>query len=285
MAEEKLKKRGLGMGLSALLGADSGSFGAEPRGSRSVPIEFLRPSPLQPRRSFDTAELEALAGSIRDKGVLQPLLVRPSPQGAPGYEIVAGERRWRAAQQAGLHEVPVVVRELGDAETLELALVENVQRADLNPIDEACALRRLGDEFGHTQEALAQLVGKSRSHIANTLRLLALPAPVREMVEAGTLSAGHARALIGARDAERLALAVVEGGLSVRATEDLVRRAPAPTPRRNGEHRDADTADLENRLSQSLGLRVGIRSRGTGGRLIIHWRDHAQLDGLLSRLR
>lgn len=285
MAEDKLKKRGLGMGLSALLGTDAASFAAEQRGSRSVPIEFLRPSPLQPRRSFDAAELEALADSIRDKGVLQPLLVRPAPQGAPGYEIVAGERRWRAAQRAGLHEVPVVVRELGDGETLELALVENVQRADLNPIDEAGALRRLGDEFGHTQDALAQLVGKSRSHIANTLRLLALPGPVRAMVEAGKLSAGHARALIGVRDAETLALAVVEDGLSVRATEELARRVPASTGRRNGASPDADVADLENRLSQSLGLRVGIRAQGAGGRLTIHWRDHAQLDGLLSRLR
>ena len=204
--------------------------------SQNVPIEFLRPSPLQPRRRFDEAELEALADSIRERGILQPLLVRPAASGAAGYEIVAGERRWRAAQRAGLHEVPAVVRELSDQETLELALVENLQRADLSPLEEAQAFRRLIDEFGHTQEELATGVGKSRSHVANTLRLLALPAAVQALVEDGSLTAGHARALIGCADAERLARAVIERGLNVRETEALVRRETArPRPaRRDG---------------------------------------------------
>ena len=279
------RRRGLGMGLSSLLGADPASFGADEQLPRTVPIEFLRPSPLQPRRRFDEAELAALTESVRDKGVLQPLLVRPAAGGPAGYEIVAGERRWRAAQRAGLHEVPVVVRALADRETLELALVENVQRADLDPIEEAEALRRLQDDFGRTQEALAGLVGKSRSHVANTLRLLALPASVRELLVSGALTAGHARALLAARAPETIALEVTGKGLSVRATEVLVRREGSRAVANTATSPDPDVTELEERLTRSLGLRVGINQKGAGGTLTIRWSDHSQLDGLLTRLR
>ena len=221
------RRRGLGMGLSTLLGGGTDAYAAEEpaAASRNVPIEFLSPSPLQPRRRFDQAELETLAESIRERGILQPLLVRPGTSGAAGYEIVAGERRWRAAQLAGLHEVPAVVRELSDQETLELALIENLQRSDLSALDEARAYRRLTEDFAHTQEVIADAVGKSRSHVANTLRLLTLSPPVQELVEAGSLTAGHARALVGIADAERLAEVIVERGLSVRETEALASQA------------------------------------------------------------
>ncbi|MFO1069579.1 MAG: ParB/RepB/Spo0J family partition protein [Geminicoccaceae bacterium] len=281
------RRRGLGMGLSALLGEApdflaGGDPGAVPgRASRIVPVELLHPSALQPRRRFAEAELEALAASIRDKGLLQPLLVRPLPDPAAGFEIVAGERRWRAAQRAGLHEVPVVVRALADAETLELALIENLQRADLTPFEEGEAFRRLIDEFGHRQEDLARALGRSRSHVANTMRLLALPPAIRGMVEDGTLSAGHARALLGARDAERLAIQVMAKGLNVRQTEALVRRE-ARTPR--GVRPDPDIAALERDLSQRLGLRVAIRRSGHGGTLTLRFSRASQLEDILRRL-
>jgi ParB family chromosome partitioning protein len=282
------------------LGTDDGQdiqVASERGGGRAavpqrVPVEFLRPSPVQPRRHFGEEELEALAASLREHGVLQPLRVRPAARGGAGYEIVAGERRWRAAQRAGLHEVPVVVRELGDREALELALVENVQRADLSPLEEAEAFRRLIDEFGHTQEVLAEAVGKSRSHVANTLRLLGLPPALREMLGDGRLTAGHARALLGSAEPERVAALVAEKDLNVRQTEELVRREaeqrPAPAPRAGGrEERSADVADLERQLTASLGLEVGMRSRGRGrgGVLTIRWRDEDQLSLLLGRLR
>lgn len=289
MAETRTaRRRGLGMGLSSLLGPDPEMWRAGPAGedgsSRAVPIEFLRPSPLQPRRTFGAEEMEALTRSIAEKGVLQPLLARPARHGAPGYEIVAGERRWRAAQRAGLHEVPVVVRELADGEVLELALVENVQRADLSPIEEAEALRRLTEEFGHTQEALASLVGKSRSHIANTLRLLALPAALRELVEERKLSAGHARALLTTRRPEALAHEVVNRGLSVRETERLVRVEADGKRPRGARPVDPDLARLEERLARSLGLEVAIRTRAAGGTVSIRFRRHEQLDAVLARL-
>jgi ParB family chromosome partitioning protein len=277
------RRRGLGMGLSALLGEPEPSVQPGEAGAQRVPIELLRPSPLQPRRHFAEDELEALASSVREHGVLQPLLVRPAPQGAPGYEIVAGERRWRAAQRAGVHEVPVIVRELGDRAALELALVENVQRADLAPLEEAEAFRRLIEEFGHTQDALAEVVGKSRSHIANTLRLLGLPPALRAMLGDGRLTAGHARALLPAREPERLAAIVVEKGLSVRQTEDLVRREAA-APRARPEP-SPDIADLERQLTARTGLEVGLKSRGKGGVMTIRWRDEDQLSYLLERLR
>jgi ParB family transcriptional regulator, chromosome partitioning protein len=277
------RRRGLGMGLSALLGDPEPSPPAGEAGAQRVPIELLRPSPLQPRRHFAEDELDALASSVREHGVLQPLLVRPAPQGSPGYEIVAGERRWRAAQRAGVHEVPVVVRELGDRAALELALVENVQRADLAPLEEAEAFHRLIDEFGHTQEALAEVVGKSRSHIANTLRLLGLPPVLRAMLGDGRLTAGHARALLPAREPERLAAIVVDKGLNVRQTEDLVRHEAA-APRAKPEP-SPDIADLERQLTARTGLEVGLKSRGKGGVMTIHWRDEDQLSYLLERLR
>ena len=276
------------MGLSTLLGGGDAYAAETPlSASRNVPIEFLRPSPLQPRRLFDQGELETLAESIRERGILQPLLVRPGTSGAAGYEIVAGERRWRAAQLAGLHELPVVVRELSDRVTLELALVENLQRSDLSALDEARAYRRLTEEFAHTQEAVADAVGKSRSHVANTLRLLTLPPAVQELVEAGSLSAGHARALVGNPDAERLAQTVIERGLSVREAEALAdaagarRERGAPAARRE----DANATELAAQLTQSLGLEVAIKAKRQGGLLTIRYSDPAQLDGLLSRLR
>lgn len=283
------RRRGLGMGLSALLGDDAGNFAGAGRArppSQMVPIELLQASPLQPRRRFDEAELGALADSIRERGILQPLLLRPCGDGAASYEIVAGERRWRAAQRAGLHEVPAVVRELSDRDTLELALIENLQRADLSALDEAQAFRRLVDEFGHTHDELAATIGKSRSHVANTLRLLLLPPAVQALVDDGRLSAGHARALIGHAEAERLAALVVDGGLSVRETEELVRREAARPRRTRGGDGAADphVKEVEDRLTSSLGLEVGIRAKGKGGLLTIRYHDLDQLDGLIRRL-
>lgn len=281
-------RRGLGMGLSALLGSSPEELAAEaPAASQKVPIEFLQPSALQPRRRFDEAELEALAQSIRERGVLQPLLVRPVTGGAAAYEIVAGERRWRAAQRAGLHDVPVLVRDLSDLETLELALIENLQRSDLSPLDEAHAYRRLMKEFGHTQEVLAEAVGKSRSHVANTLRLLALPAGVQELLEEGRLSAGHARALLTSQAPEKLAQLVVDRGLSVRDTEALVRQeARLARPRaRVSSQGDPNAAELSRQLTTRLGLQVGIRSQGKGGILTIRYSDLEQLEGLITRLQ
>jgi ParB family chromosome partitioning protein len=283
------RRRGLGMGLSALLGGgdDGGAVGTVPgegRTPRQLPIEFLRPSRVQPRRLFDSAELAGLADSIRAKGVMQPLLVRRcTPDRENAYEIVAGERRWRAAQMAGVHELPVVVCQLSDREALEVALLENVQRQDLTPLEEAEGYRRLIDEFGHTQEALATTVGKSRSHVANLMRLLALPEAVRTRLEAGQLSAGHARALLPAGDAACLAELVVRDGLNVRQTEALVRAETKRKPRSTPVV-DADTRALERDLSNRLGVRVSLRTRGAGGTLTIAYRSLEQLDGLLKRL-
>jgi ParB family chromosome partitioning protein len=283
------RRRGLGMGLSALLGESAEAYAPDAlrSGSQTVPIEFLRPSPLQPRRRFDEAELDALARSIRERGVLQPLLVRPGGSGPAGYEIVAGERRWRAAQRAGLPEVPVVVKELSDRETLELALVENLQRADLSPLEEARAFRRLTEDYAHTQEDVAEAVGKSRSHVANTLRLLALPPSVQELVESGGLSAGHARALIGCAAAESLARTVIERDLSVRETEALVRHEAKRRKRRaaTATMSDPNIQELVRRLTEHLGLEVGIKAQGKGGLLTIRYRDLEQLDGLVQRLQ
>jgi ParB family chromosome partitioning protein len=276
------RRRGLGMGLSALLGNASDLAGAE--GVRTVPIEFLRPSALQPRRYFGEAELAALTESIRAKGVLQPLLVRRLPDGDEQYEIVAGERRWRAAQLAGCHELPVVVYALSDREALELALLENVQRQDLTPLEEADGYRRLIEEFGHTQEELARTLGKSRSHIANLIRLLALPAPVRALLESGQLSAGHARALLGARDPAPLARQVIARGLNVRQTEALVRNERQTVRPNRPRPRDADAMALERDLSSRLGLPVRLEPRGSGGTLSIAYRSLEQLDELIRRL-
>jgi ParB family transcriptional regulator, chromosome partitioning protein len=276
------RKRGLGMGLSALLGGTSDLVGAE--GVRIVPIEFLRPSALQPRRYFGEDELAALTESIRAKGVMQPLLVRRVPDADEQYEIVAGERRWRAAQIAGCHELPVVVYALSDREALELALLENVQRQDLTPLEEADGYRRLIEEFGHTQEELARTLGKSRSHIANLIRLLGLPVPLRAMLEGGQLSAGHARALLGARDPAPLARQVVARGLNVRQTEALVRHERRTPKLSSAKPRDANRLAVERDLSSRLGLRVRLQPRGNGGTLSIAYRSLDQLDELIRRL-
>ena len=276
----------LGRGLAALFGEAGGSVPSGGAASaRVVPIEAIRPSPFQPRRHFTEAELEALAQSIREKGILQPLLVRPSPDAGSEYELVAGERRWRAAQRVGLHEVPVTVREVADSEALEIALVENLQREDLSPLDEAEAYSRLARDFGRNQGAIAEAVGKSRSHVANMIRLLALPEPVRRQLEEGALTMGHARALLGAADPAGLAAEVVRRGLNVRATELLVRRRggtpPVPMPRQ----RDADTVVLERELGAHLGLRVSLSARARGGTLSVHYASLDQLDRVVSILR
>jgi ParB family chromosome partitioning protein len=281
---ERAKRQQLGRGLAVLFGETESGLRAELAAQRRVPIELVRPSAFQPRRRFADAELDALAQSIREKGILQPLLVRPLSGEEAAFELVAGERRWRAAQRVGMHEVPVIVRVLADSEVLEIALVENLQREDLSPLEEAEAYSRLVAEFGRTHASLAEAVGKSRSHVANTLRLLSLPAPVRRRLEDGVLSAGHARALLAAADPEGLAQEVVRRGLNVRATERLVqRRAGIPRPRR--PIRDADTMALERELGARLGLRVTLERKQRGGALTLHYASLDQLDRVLGLLR
>ena len=279
---ERATRRQLGRGLAALFGEAEGDAVVESMPQRRVPIELIRPGALQPRRRFAEVELEALAQSIREKGILQPLLVRPLSEEEADFELVAGERRWRAAQRVGLHEVPVIIRRITDSEALEIALVENLQREDLSPLEEAEAYSRLMDEFGRTQASLAEAVGKSRSHVANTMRLLSLPAPVRRQLDEGELSAGHARALLAAADPAALAIEVVRRGLNVRATERLVqRRAEAP----QRQIRDADTLALERELGAVLGLRVRLEPKKRGGSLTLHYASLDQLDRVLRLLR
>ena len=294
---QRARRQPLGRGLAALFG-ETGTVVAIPAAPRRiagemVPIEAIRPSPLQPRRRFAEAELDGLAQSIREKGIVQPLLVRPvaddgadpgSRSGA-GFELVAGERRWRAAQLVGLHEVPVVVRPLADSEVIEIALVENLQREDLSPLEEAEAYNRLVREFGRSQEGLAEAVGKSRSHVANTLRLLGLPAAVRQSLEDGALSAGHARALLGATDPAALAAEVMRRGLNVRATENLVKRRASQRPPAPPPVRSADMLALERDLATRLGLRVALSPKRRGGTLTLHYASHEQLDLVLALLR
>ncbi|MES2046290.1 MAG: ParB/RepB/Spo0J family partition protein [Pseudomonadota bacterium] len=251
-------------------------------GVRTLPVGSLTPHPGQPRRHFNDAALDELAASIGARGLIQPIVVRPHGK---GYQIVAGERRWRAAQRARLHEVPVIVRDFDDAATLEVALVENIQRQDLNAIEEAEAYHRLIDDFGHTQDALGKLVHKSRSHIANLLRLLELPKSVQDKVMDGSLTMGHARALIGAPDVENLADQVVTRGLSVRDTERLARNAKPDTRSRSGEGgRDADLAALEHQLGDLLGLSVRITHGPKGGSLTLSYSTLDQLDMVCQRL-
>ncbi len=288
--------RKLGRGLSALLGDDPGDPPpveppAAPADARAglvrLPIEFLEPSPLQPRRIFNEEDLDSLIESVRQRGILQPILVRPSGKADGRYEIVAGERRWRAAQYAKLHEVPALIQDLSDVGVLEVALVENVQRADLTPVEEAEGYRRLIDEFGHTQETLANVVGKSRSHIANTLRLMTLPDSVRKHLAEGRLTAGHARALIGLSAAARLADKVVKRGLSVRQTEKLAQKERMPPSEPRAEQtasKDSDTIALERMLSDVLGLKVDIAFGKNGGRVTIDYRTLEQLDEIIRRL-
>ena len=281
---ERARRLPLGRGLAALFGETDNVRPADHELQRRVPVERIRPGTFQPRQRFAEAELDALAQSIREKGILQPLLVRPVAEEEADFELVAGERRWRAAQRVGLHEVPVIVRTLADSEALEIALVENLQREDLSPLEEAEAYSRLMEEFGRTQGSLAEAVGKSRSHVANTLRLLTLPEQVRRRLDDGELSAGHARALLAAPDPAALATEVIRRGLNVRATEKLVqRRSAMPPPKRRP--RDADSLALERELGIRLGLRVTITQRRRGGALTLHYASLDQLDRVLSLLR
>lgn len=278
----------LGRGLAALIGdmpVVAGPRVAETGGVKRLPVDFVIANRSNPRRSFNETQLEELTQSIREKGVMQPLLVRPSDD--PNiFELIAGERRWRAAQRAGLHEVPVIIRDVDDREALELAIIENVQRADLNPVEEAQGYEQLLEQFGYTQNDLAQVIGKSRSHVANTLRLMKLPTDVREMLASGQLTAGHARTLITADDPLGLARRIVGEGLSVRQAEalqqaDQGRSKPAPKP---SAQKDADTLALEKRLSDQLGLKVAISHGEDGGKLEIRYKTLEQLDGVCDKL-
>jgi ParB family chromosome partitioning protein len=289
MMDNKSDRKALGRGLSALM-ADMNldvtqSLTVKPAlPDISLPIESITPNPDQPRRSFDTDALRELAESIRQKGIIQPLIVRP--KGDNKYEIVAGERRWRAAQIANLHSLPVIIRNISDSEMLEIAIIENIQRADLNAIDEAQAYRQLMDRFGHTQEKIAESLSRSRSHIANMLRLLTLPDSVQNMVRSGTLTAGHARALIGKPDAQELANQIANKGLSVRAVEGLTRRPPGDRAKSvHINNSDADTKALEADLSANLKTSVSIRHDPMGhGVLSIGYANLDQLDALCRAL-
>ncbi|MDE0932629.1 MAG: ParB/RepB/Spo0J family partition protein [Novosphingopyxis baekryungensis] len=290
------KKRGLGRGLDSLLGdairdrpSNDTPVAPDQSSVRLLPIADLKPHPDQPRRHFSQTALEELAQSIRERGIIQPIVVRPAPSGK-GYQIVAGERRWRAAQRAAMHEIPAIIRDFGDSETLEIALIENVQREDLNPIEEAEAYHRLTEDFGHSQKALAALVDKSRSHVANLMRLLDLPNTVRALMLENRLQMGHARALIGYDDAEGLAHRIERDGLTVRDVEKIVRqskggaeprrRASTASPRSD----DPDIKALETQLSDLLGLDVAIASEGSSGRMTIRYGSLDQLDMLCQRL-
>ena len=274
----------LGSGLSTLIPDAPAADRASPTGGRAIPVDRLVPGRFQPRRRFGEPALNALARSIRAHGVLQPLLVRPVAEDPARYEIVAGERRWLAARRAGLAEVPAVVSDLDDRGAMEAALAENIQRNALTPIEEAEGYKRLLEEFGCTQERLSTVVGRSRPHIANTLRLLTLPEHVRNLVDDRTLSAGHARALLAAPDPVRLANRVVAEGMSVRRIERLVSGQQDTRRRRTGA-KDADVLALEQELADSLGLRVSVAQKGDGGSLTLHYRSLDQLDDLLGRLR
>lgn len=295
MVDKKNKTRGLGRGLSALM-SDVNQEIAPPasqsprRPDFFVPVEQVRPNPDQPRRAFNKDALDELAASISEKGVIQPLIVRKHPTDPDAYEIVAGERRWRASQIAQLHEIPVVVREYSDTEVLEVAIIENIQRADLNPIDEGAGYRQLMQKFGHTQEQLSSVLGKSRSHIANLMRLLNLPDGVRAYLIEGKLSQGHARALIGHDDAQKMADHIVAKGLSVRDAEKLAKQGltKPKSAKSNGisSTKDADTLQLEGELSATLGMKVAIdhKANAQGGKISITYKDLEQLDDLLRNL-
>jgi len=287
----KGRPSGLGRGLSALL-QDEAAADIAPvrskRGNRELPIESLHANSFQPRTVFDEQALKELADSISEHGIMQPILVRPSPEDSDSYEIIAGERRWRAAQKARLHQVPVVIRSLSDLEALELALIENIQREDLSPIDEAKGFRRLMDEFGHRQEDIAKTVGKSRPHVANLLRLLTLPTAVQDMLNEGHLSVGHARALITTDDPVGLAKTIIAQGLSVRAAESLAQdhsSARKTKPVKGPARKDADTKALESRVSQQIGLAVSIDHKGAkGGKVVVKYKTLEQLDSLIETL-
>ena len=288
MAEESARSR-LGRGLAALMGDIGGESQAveRARSQRRVPIEFIRANPRNPRKTFSDVELTELADSIRERGIIQPIVTRS--RGDDKFEIIAGERRWRAAQRAGLHEVPIVVLDVSDGEALELAIIENVQRADLNPIEEATGYQALADEYRHSHDDIAKIVGKSRSHIANTLRLLKLSDAIKGYIHSGQLTAGHARALVGQPNAEALAVQIVNRGLNVRQVEALARKEGKSQGREvrgaGGLGKDTDTEALEKRLTDLLGLSVTIDHRANGGgELHVRYRTLEQLDDVVQRL-
>jgi len=293
MADNARRSR-LGRGLASLIGEPADTPATTPeraRGAQRLPIEFLRPNPRNPRRNFADAELDELANSIKERGIIQPILVRAGAGAGAGreVEIIAGERRWRAAQRAGVHEVPVLVIEANDSQALEIAIVENVQRADLNALEEAAGYQSLVTEFGYSQDSVAKTVGKSRSHVANTLRLLKLPDPVKAHIHAGRLSAGHARMLVGQDNAEALAEEIVTRGLNVRQVEALAQDRAAQAGKvarrpRSQTTKDADTVALEKRVSDALGLDVSIDHRGEAGVLHVRYRNLDQLEEVLRRL-
>jgi ParB family chromosome partitioning protein len=302
MAEEGGRNKRLGRGLAALIGDAGIVTAAEPvaqsvestpqRDSRKVPVEFLEPNPRNPRKTFAEKDLTELTDSIREKGIIQPILVRPAAAKPNRFEIIAGERRWRAAQRAGLHEVPVIIRDITDQEALELAIIENVQRADLNPIEEALGYEQLTAEFNYSQGTLAKLIGKSRSHVANTLRLLKLPNAVKDYLSEGLITAGHARALITLEDPSALAELIVEKGLSVREAEKLAQdpeilsKLSGPKDPVTRAEKDADTRALEKRLTDTLGLKVAIGHKPgkDTGELKIKYASLEQLDELCRKL-
>lgn len=291
MSEDLSRKR-LGRGLAALIGEIDRPAAVEKQGMNAdgkVPIEFLSPNPKNPRRHFGDADLTDLAQSIREHGVVQPVVARPSPTQAGRYEIIAGERRWRAAQRAGLSEIPIIVRDVNDRTALELAIIENVQRTDLNPVEEAMGYQQLIDDHGYTQADLGQVIGKSRSHVANTLRLLKLPDVIRDMLVDGALSAGHARTLVTAQDPAGLAKRIVEDGLSVRQAEALAQMPTgAPTVKRQPAapaQKDADTLALEKLMTGTIGMIVTIEHKETGGVISVAYRTLEQLDELCRRLK
>lgn len=291
MAEETTRSR-LGRGLASLIGdmgaeantAAHATTSERVRSQRRVPIEFLRPNPRNPRRDFTAAQLDELANSIKERGIIQPIAVRPVRGTNDAFEIIAGERRWQAAQRAGLHDVPVVVLDVSDVEALELAIVENVQREDLNPLEEASGYQALIDEFKYHQEEIAKVVGKSRSHIANMLRLLKLPEFVKSAIRSGQVSAGHARALIGYPEPEQLARQIIERGLNVRQVEALVRDHGKSPDKRPPPKKEADTVAMERRASDALGLTVTIDHRDNGGAVHIKYRSIDQLNDIVKRL-
>jgi ParB family chromosome partitioning protein len=287
--EEKPSR--LGRGLAALIG----DMGEETEvldrsriGQRKLPVAFLRSNPRNPRKTFSESELNDLTNSIKEKGIVQPIVVRPTAT-RDVFEIIAGERRWRASQRAGLHEVPVVVLDVSEREALELAIIENVQRADLDPIEEAGGYQKLIDEFSYTQEELSKVIGKSRSHVANTLRLMGLPETIKLLLRSGKITAGHARAIMNAPNPEQLAEKIAAMGLSVREAEALALSEKGKNavlrPRKSKVEKDADTKALEKALSDGLGLRISIKHQGAGGKVEIIYKSLEQLDELCRRLQ
>ena len=281
----KINKKGLGRGLSSLMGEVSDEQTESLSSTETkIPISKLRPSPIQPRRIFEKASIAELADSIKSKGLVQPILVRPSKSNPGDYEIIAGERRWRAAQVAQLHEISAVIRNLDDVESLEIAIIENVQRADLSPIEEAAGYKKLMENYGHTQEALSEIVGKSRSHVANIIRLLSLPHSIQDMISQGSISSGHARAIMNSAFPEQLAEKIINENLSVRQTEALV-KSKKPVVKKL-KLKDPDTLDLEKKLSEILGLDVSINhTHKRGGSIKIKYRSLDQLELVTSKLK